>query len=138
MFKVFVLLMSDTTGIAVWAQISTSFKHIFSKINLRNLHFNMYTVTSTRQKDSSGKNSHTKCFKTTQFDRFHCRKFIAICSSLFISYKDITEQGIVIVCMSERENECRVFLLIFYKTSCFIRFYGSGPIKQRINLVTSL
>ena len=35
-----------------------------------NTHFNMYTETS-KPPLGSVKNSHSKCFKTTNFDRFH-------------------------------------------------------------------
>ena len=31
----------------------------------------MYTKTSKRKEGSPCKNSHPKCFKTTNFDRFH-------------------------------------------------------------------
>ena len=38
----------------------------------QNTHFNMYIETSKQQQGSLCKNSHPKCFKTTNFDRFHC------------------------------------------------------------------
>ena len=80
--------MGDTTGIVVWTQISMSFKLIFSQ--------NIST------KDSPCKISHIKCFKTTNFDRFHCHKFIAICRSLFISYDGMPiYEGVVIVQVRE-------------------------------------
>ena len=57
------LACGDTAGYAVWSQISTSFKLFFSRISQQNTHFNMYTETSTRQKDSPCKNSRKNILK---------------------------------------------------------------------------
>ena len=56
-----VLLLVDAAGIAVWAQISTS--------------FNLYTETFKRQEVSRCKNSKPKCFKTKNFHRFYRHQF---------------------------------------------------------------
>ena len=46
-----------------------------STISQENTHFNMYIATSKQQQGSPCKNSHSKCFKTKNFDRFH-REYI--------------------------------------------------------------
>ena len=43
-----------------------------SRISPQNAHFNMYIGTSKQRQGSPCKNSHPKCFKTTNFDRYHC------------------------------------------------------------------
>ena len=35
----------------------------------------MYTATSKQQEDSTYKDSHPKCFTTTNFDKFHREAF---------------------------------------------------------------
>ena len=55
-------------------------------------------------------------------------KFIAICRSIFISY-DAQWSYRGSYCMSARDSECKVFLLIFNKTlscSCFYSFLWFG------------
>ena len=42
-----------------------------STITQQNTHFNMYIETSKQQQGFPCKNSHQKCFKRTNFDRFH-------------------------------------------------------------------
>ena len=62
--------------------------------------------------------SHPKCFKTINFNRFHCCKVIAICRSLLISYDGIPNDNTHIrgcYCMSKRDSECTVFFYIFLK-----------------------
>ena len=44
-------------------------------LSQQNTHFNMYIETSKQQQGSPCKNSDPKCFKTTNFDRFH-REYI--------------------------------------------------------------
>ena len=56
-----------TDFVIVW------YSNLFSKrICQQNTHFNTYTKISKRQQNSPRKNSHVKCFKTTNFDRLHC------------------------------------------------------------------
>ena len=47
----------------------------YSRICQQNTHFNMYSEISKREQGSPRKNSHPKCYKTTDFDRFH-REYI--------------------------------------------------------------
>ena len=46
----------------------------------------MYIDKEQKGRSLFVKTSHPKCFKTINFDKFHCQKFITICKSLFISY----------------------------------------------------
>ena len=57
-----------------------------------------------------------ECFKTKNFNRFHCHKFIAICRSLFISFDDILNAHI-------RGCYCMIKLRV---VPVLILFYGSG------------
>ena len=82
--------MGDTAGTAVWAQNSTSvLNSVFSRISLKNRHFNMFTETSNWQDDFPCKNSQTKGSTTTIFDIFHRYKFIVISRSQYISYNGV-------------------------------------------------
>ena len=46
-------------------------RSISNRISHQNTQFNMYTKTSKQQEGSRCKNSHLKCFITTNFDKFH-------------------------------------------------------------------
>ena len=46
-----------------------------SRIGRENTQFNMYTATSKQQEGCTFKDSHPKCFITTNFDKFHCEAF---------------------------------------------------------------
>ena len=48
---------------------------ISSRICRQNTQFNMYTTTSEQQEGCTFKDSHPKCFITTNFDKFHCKAF---------------------------------------------------------------
>ena len=48
---------------------------ISSRIYRENTQFNMYTTTSKQQEGCTFKDSHPKCFITTNFDKFHCEAF---------------------------------------------------------------
>ena len=48
---------------------------ISSKICRQNTQFNMYTTTSKQQEGCTFKDSHPKCFITTNFDKFHREAF---------------------------------------------------------------
>ena len=48
---------------------------ISSRICRQNTQFNMYTTTSKQQKGCTFKDSHPKCFITTNFDKFHREAF---------------------------------------------------------------
>ena len=48
---------------------------ISSRICLQNTQFNMYTTTSKQQEGCTFKDSHPKCFITTNFDKFHREAF---------------------------------------------------------------
>ena len=48
---------------------------ISSRICRENTQFNMYTTTSKQQEGCTFKDSHPKCFITTNFDKFHCEAF---------------------------------------------------------------
>ena len=48
---------------------------ISSRICRQNTQFNMYTTTSKQQEGCTFKDSHTKCFITTNFDKFHREAF---------------------------------------------------------------
>ena len=48
---------------------------IFSRICRQNTQFNMYTTTSKQQEGCTFKDSHPKCFITTNFDKFHREAF---------------------------------------------------------------
>ena len=48
---------------------------ISSRICRQNTQFNMYTTTSKQQEGCTFKDSHPKCFITTNFDKFHREAF---------------------------------------------------------------
>ena len=48
---------------------------ISSRICRQNTKFNMYTTTSKQQEGCTFKDSHPKCFITTNFDKFHREAF---------------------------------------------------------------
>ena len=48
---------------------------ISSRICRQNTQFNMYTTTSKQQEGFTFKDSHPKCFITTNFDKFHREAF---------------------------------------------------------------
>ena len=48
---------------------------ISSRICRQNTQFNMYTTTSKQQEGCTFKDSHPKCFVTTNFDKFHREAF---------------------------------------------------------------
>ena len=48
---------------------------ISSRICRQNTQFNMYTTTSKQQEGCTFKDSHLKCFITTNFDKFHREAF---------------------------------------------------------------
>ena len=48
---------------------------ISSRICRQNTQFNMYTTTSKQEKGCTFKDSHPKCFITTNFDKFHREAF---------------------------------------------------------------
>ena len=48
---------------------------ISSRICRQNTQFNMYTTTSKQQEGCTLKDSHPKCFITTNFDKFHREAF---------------------------------------------------------------
>ena len=50
-------------------------KSISSRICRQNTQFNMYTTTSKQQKGCTFKDSHPKCFVTTNFDKFYREAF---------------------------------------------------------------
>ncbi len=65
-------LMGDTAGIAICTPINKHRLNSFSsKTSHQNLNFNIYSETSKRQEGSVRANSYQKCFKMTNFDRFH-------------------------------------------------------------------
>ena len=51
------------------------FNSISRRICRENTQFNMYTTTSKQQEGCTFKDSHPKCFITTNFDKFHCEAF---------------------------------------------------------------
>ena len=62
--------------IVVWAHVTAIFKlTISSRIFHQNTQFNMYTTTSKQQESSTYKDSHSKSFITTNFDKFHREAF---------------------------------------------------------------
>ena len=63
--------MVHTAGFAAWAQITYRLSLFSSRISHQNTHFNMSTETSILE-GSSCKKSRLECFKSTNFDRFHC------------------------------------------------------------------
>ena len=48
---------------------------ISSRICRQNTQFNMYTTTSKQEEGCTFKDSHPKCFITTNFDKFHREAF---------------------------------------------------------------
>ena len=63
---------------AIWDSepISTRLLNsISSRICRQNTQFNMYTTTSKQQEGCTFKDSHPKCFITTNFDKFHREAF---------------------------------------------------------------
>ena len=48
---------------------------ISRRICRQNTQFNMYTTTSKQQEGCTFKDSHPKCFITTNFDKFHGEAF---------------------------------------------------------------
>ena len=48
---------------------------ISSRICRQNTQFNMYTTTSKQEEACTFKDSHPKCFITTNFDKFHREAF---------------------------------------------------------------
>ena len=65
------ILKDSIAKMIVCAKVNTFSQLISSTISQQNTHFNMYIETSQQQQSSPCKNSHPKCFKTTNFDRFH-------------------------------------------------------------------
>ena len=61
--------------IAIWAHVNTTLNSISSRICRQNTRFNMYTTTSKQQEGCTFKDSHPKCFITTDFDKFHREAF---------------------------------------------------------------
>ena len=59
-----------------FCRIQHNVLNLFScRIFQQNTHFNMYTETSKQQQGSPCKSLHPKCFKTTNFSRFHRAKY---------------------------------------------------------------
>ena len=61
-------LLSEPTSTRLLNSIS-------SRICRQNTQFNMYTTTSKQQEGCTFKDSHPKCFITTNFDKFHREAF---------------------------------------------------------------
>ena len=61
-------LLSETMSTRLLNSIS-------SRICRQNTQFNMYTTTSKQQEGCTFKDSHPKCFITTNFDKFHREAF---------------------------------------------------------------
>ena len=63
-------------SIPIAAPMSTRLLNsISSRICRQNTQFNMYTTTSKQQEGFTFKDSHPKCFITTNFDKFHREAF---------------------------------------------------------------
>ena len=68
---------------------------ISSRICRQNTQFNMYTTTSKQQEDCTFKDSHPKCFITTNFDKFHREAFARVVNRgdvLTACFRDIQSQ----------------------------------------------
>ena len=68
---------------------------ISSRICRQNTQFNMYTTTSKQQEGCTFKDSHPKCFITTNFDKFHREAFARVVNrgdALTACFRDIQSQ----------------------------------------------
>ena len=63
-----ILLLSEPMSTRLLNSISSRICH-------QNTQFNMYTTTSKQQEGCTLKDSHPKCFITTNFDKFHREAF---------------------------------------------------------------
>ena len=70
---------------------------ISSRICRENTQFNMYTTTSKQQEGCTFKDSHPKCFITTNFDKFHREAFARAVNRgdvLTVCFRDIATKSI--------------------------------------------
>ena len=65
---------------------------ISSRICRPNTQFNMYTTTSKQQEGCTFKDSHPKCFITTNFDKFHREAFARGDDVMTACFRDIQSQ----------------------------------------------
>ena len=61
--------------VVVWAHVTAIFKLTISSRIFQQTQFKMYTTTSKQQEGSTYKNSYSKCFITTNFDKFQREAF---------------------------------------------------------------
>ena len=63
-------LPQEKNFISAWPRTTIAYPH-----SRQNTQFNMYTTTSKQQEGCTFKDSHPKCFITTDFDKFHREAF---------------------------------------------------------------
>ena len=63
-------LPQEKNFISAWPRTAIAYPH-----SRQNTQFNMYTTTSKQQEGCTFKDSHLKCFITTNFDKFHREAF---------------------------------------------------------------
>ena len=76
-------LMGDTAGFSLLFSALQSIatyhlKPFYSRICQQNTDFNMYTEICKRKQGSPCKNSHQRCFETTNFDRLHREELLFV------------------------------------------------------------
>ena len=114
-----------------------SFENVFP---LKFLHFDQTIYSAEISNEQGGRRkffiniSHPKCFKTKNFNRFHCHKFIAICRGLFISFDDMPNAHIRgCYCMVRETATIEFFVWYFINprvVPVLILFYGSGIVTS--------
>ena len=93
---------------------------ISSRICRQNTQFNMYTTTSKQQEGCTFKDSHPKCFITTNFDKFHREAFARAVNRgdvLTACFRDIQSQRSIRMAF--------VIIMILFDVKDYRLLYGS-------------
>ena len=103
---------------------------ISSRICRQNTQFNMYTTTSKQQEGCTFKDSHPKCFITTNFDKFHREAFARAVNRgdvLTACFRDIQSQRSIRMEF--------VIIMILFEKKVYRLLYGSislSPHSEKI------
>ena len=93
---------------------------ISSRICRQNTQFNMYTTTSKQQEGCTFKDSHPKCFITTNFDKFHREAFARAVNRgdvLTACFRDVQSQRSIRMAF--------VIIMILFDVKDYRLLYGS-------------
>ena len=100
---------------------------ISSRICRQNTQFNMYTTTSKQQEGCTFKDSHPKCFITTNFDKFHREAFA----------RAVNRGDVLTTCFRDIQRSIRMefVIMILFHVKDYRLLYGSislSPHSEKI------